>query len=157
MKPPVPDSLYSGFAHWNCQLQHSWFWHSFDGISCAISHMSWWMRYDTNLRLGAYCRHLWSQNRGPILEIADCCCMHWVAKKHPLSAKFGTHVRWSDFIVSDRVYLYVGSPRSPFPWSLSSYLAYEFTDPCWIFRTFVQDNIMAIIIMASKLVKSVKK
>jgi hypothetical protein len=33
-----------------------------------------------------------------ILEIADCSCTCWVAKKHPLSAKFGMHML-SSFII----------------------------------------------------------
>jgi hypothetical protein len=42
---PVPDSLYSGFTHWN--LLYTWLWHSYYGISCTIRPMmSWWMELD---------------------------------------------------------------------------------------------------------------
>jgi hypothetical protein len=68
MKPPVPDSLYShsGFAHWN-QLQH------------FVRTQFWWdFLHDWPYEL------MKSQNRVPILEIADRSCTHGVAKQHPL-------------------------------------------------------------------------
>jgi hypothetical protein len=40
------------------------------------------------------------KTRGPILEISDRSCTRRVAKKHHLSAKFGTQMQ-SSFIVSD--------------------------------------------------------
>jgi hypothetical protein len=82
---------------------NTWFWHSFDGISCTISHMS--SRYYTNLRLGAYGRHLWSQNRGPILEIWSAHAVIFYSKcasrqylRYPQFVPFPWHGAWQNTV-----------------------------------------------------------